>query len=103
MAKKRLKHRSLNVSDGTMISLCETCVHMPQGSVPQNNFQKDGGHPEQPHMYCSKKAFFPDINYDNDGVPFYDVAKCDGYDRYNPPGKNNKPAQKPRITRANET
>jgi len=82
MAKKKFKIRAIEVGEGTMISLCESCVHMPSGKVPQSNQQKDNGNPEQPHMYCTKKAFFPDVNYDNNGKPFYDVAKCDGYVRY---------------------
>lgn len=82
MANKKLKFRAIEVGEGTMISLCESCVHMPSGKVPQSNHSKDNNNPEQPHMYCTKKAFFPDINYDNKGKPFYDVAKCDGYIRY---------------------
>lgn len=83
MAKRdRFKHRAIAVGESTMISLCESCEYMPSGKVPQSNHDKESGLPEQPHMYCVKKAFFPDVNYSNDGKPFYDVAKCDGYERY---------------------
>lgn len=80
--RNRFKHRAIEVGDSTMISLCETCEFMPSGKVPQSNHDKNTGAPEQPHMYCVKKAFFPDVNYSNQGKPFYDVAKCDGYVRY---------------------
>lgn len=83
--RKRFKHRAIEVGESTMISLCETCEHMPSGKVPQSNHDKETGAPEQPHMYCVKKAFFPDVNYSNQGKPFYDVARCDGYHRYTPP------------------
>lgn len=101
--KKRIKHRSIDVGESTMISLCETCKHMPEGHVPQSNFQKTESHPQQPHMYCSRKAFFPDINYDSEGIPFYDVATCDAYDRFTSNKSKDKTPTRPNIKRSNET
>lgn len=75
----KMEHRKINVNENTHISMCETCIHMPEGKVPQSNHEVQNGLPEQPFMYCTKKAFFPFVNYDNEGKPFYDVAKCDGY------------------------
>ena len=68
---------------------------MPSGNIPQSNHEKTNKEPEQPHMYCSKKSFFPDVNYNNGGIPFYDVAVCDGYDKY----KTNEKPEKIRIKR----
>jgi len=96
--KKRFQHRAIDVGDGTMVSLCETCKHMPSGKIPQSNSEVENGYPEKPHMYCREKAFFPDINYSNEGKPFYDVKKCDGYERYKEEGT--KP-QHHEIKRAN--
>lgn len=90
MAKTKLKHRLIDVGQEKMISLCETCEHMPFGNIPQSNNQKNNKDPEEPHMYCSKKSFFPDINYSNGGIPFYDVATCDGYQEYNKTKEKNK-------------
>lgn len=97
MARKRNKHRQIPVGDDMMISLCETCVHMPQSKVPQSNHERQAGEPERPHMYCTKKAFFPQVNYDNKGNVFYDVAKCDGYQRYNPPKGEDQDPKRPEI------
>lgn len=55
------------------------CSHAV-GKVPMSNDEVNSGAREKPHMYCIKKAFFPGINYSNDGKPFYDVAKCDGWE-----------------------
>ena len=103
MAKKKSKHRAIEVGEGIMVSLCETCEHMPSGKVPQSNHQKDIGEPEQPYLYCIKKAFFPDVNYDNKGKPFYDVAKCDEYERYKRQDNGNGASntRQPEIRRAN--
>jgi hypothetical protein len=102
MSRKRNKHRQIKVGDDLMISLCETCVHMPGGKVPQSNNEKSNGDVERPHMYCSKKAFFPEVNYNNQGKPFYDVAKCDGYQRYNPPKDKPQGPKEPEIQRVDE-
>lgn len=90
MAKARFKHRAIEVGETTMISLCESCQHMPSGKVPQSNHDKTTGVPERPSLYCIKKAFFPDVNYSNSGKPFYDVARCDSYERYIPQEQQEK-------------
>lgn len=77
---KKFKHRAIEVAESKMISMCESCVHMPSGKVPMSNEEVNGGARERPHMYCLKKAFFPSVNYNNEGKPFYDVAKCDGWE-----------------------
>ena len=79
MAKKAL----FNVGKLEFLSLCATCVHMPSGEIPQSNSDISSGKKARPHMYCAKKSFFPDINFDNKGKPFYDVAKCDKYEEDN--------------------
>lgn len=101
MNEKNIKHRAIEVGKETMISLCESCTHMPSGKVPQSNTQRQNGELESPHMYCVKKAFFPNINYDNKGKPFYDVAKCDGYEKFIN-NKTNKKQNEIDIRRADE-
>lgn len=80
MSNKKFKHRAIPVGEDKMLSLCESCIHMPSGKVPMSNEETTNGSREKPHMYCLKKAFFPSVNYSNDGKPFYDVAKCDGWE-----------------------
>jgi len=79
MAKKAL----FKVGKLDFLSLCATCVHMPAGEIPQNNTEVNSGRKAKPHMYCAKKSFFPDLNFDEKGKPFYDVAKCDKYEEVN--------------------
>lgn len=80
--KNKFKHRAINVGEDKMISLCESCNHMPSGEVPISNEELATGKKPRRYMYCLKKAFFPSVNYDNSGKPFYDVAKCDGWELY---------------------
>ena len=94
--KKQFKHRGLPVGEDIFISLCETCIHMPEGKVPQSNHDINNGTAEQPFMYCTKKAYFPDVNYTNEGKPFYDVAKCDGYEQ----DRRTEQQKQPEIKRA---
>jgi hypothetical protein len=80
MNDKKFKHRAIAVGEFKMTSLCESCIHMPSGKIPMSNEEVLNGTRERPHMYCLKKAFFPSVNYNNEGKPFYDVAKCDGWE-----------------------
>lgn len=79
---KQFKHRAIQVGENHVISLCESCAHMPSGRVPQSNEELNNGTPEKAYLYCIKKAFFPRIDYSNEGKPFYDVAKCDKYELF---------------------
>ena len=53
-------------------------------------------------MYCKKKAYFPNINYDNEGNVFYDVGKCDGYERVVVKADEKPAPKKPDILKSNE-
>lgn len=101
MSKAKFKHRAIPVGEDKFVSLCESCAFMPSGKVPLSNHEVGSGAQEKPHMYCLKKAFFPAINYSNDGKPFYDVAKCDGWELFEEIAKK-KQNTHPEITRPNE-
>ena len=72
--------QTFDVGIEKLISLCNTCEHMPSGSVPKSNRQAQQKGPKVPFMYCRKMCFFPQTNFTNEGKPFYDVAECDGYE-----------------------
>ena len=79
---RKKKHRAIDVGKDAYVSLCETCKHMPEGTVPRNNTEIRNGSPAIPFMLCLKKAFAPIVEYDNQGKAFYDVAECDGYEDF---------------------
>tara|TARA_R110002020_G_scaffold90584_7_gene220652 strand:- start:30500 stop:30775 length:276 start_codon:yes stop_codon:yes gene_type:complete len=82
--KKSEPHRIILVEGVGHRSLCDTCKYKPSGKIPQSNAQVREKLDEQVHQYCTKKAFFPGLNWaDGTGEMFYDVAKCDGYERDN--------------------
>ena len=98
MPAKR-KHRGIPVGKDNLISLCETCKHMPSGVIPQTNEEVMNKSQKRPFMMCLKKAFLPKIEYDNEGNPFYDVASCDGYEDFKPTKQKSKTPQRHEDTK----
>ena len=82
MAIKKKRYRGISVGNDAYISLCETCKHMPVGTVPRKNKEVQDKSPKQPYMLCLAKGYAPIVEYDNDGNPFYDVAECDKYEDF---------------------
>ena len=48
MAIKKKRYRGISVGNDAYISLCETCKHMPVGTVPRKNKEVQDKSPKQP-------------------------------------------------------